>query len=279
MEISERASLIFNNNGSIVVRHAFQTRDGKFHDIVVTDGEHRFRREDWVGCEKVLLKKIWRVYSGCIQEIQKHEKFFDKIAPEHVRFVYNKNPTKSNPEKTKLFITPPNRTLPPIPRAIGHWGEINNELEILSTILLKPRAMVLPPKSEPVVKTKTPKKATKTKTTAEKTVKPEKSTEPPTKKLAEPEKLTKIKEPPESGVKLPPIRPRDRLEDDLAAKPAPTDASWNRSAVKLSPVQRPASEARQEGAKKIVSRGMDVLGPAFRPRALRGAIAEESMTD
>lgn len=272
MEISERANLIFNN-GSIVVRHAFKTRDGKFHDIVVTDGAHEFQKKDWTGCEKVLLKKIWAVYSECIQVIQKHD-VLKKYAPEHVRFVYSKNPSKSNPDRTKLFINSLNSSLPPKQHSIGHLPKINEELDILSTILLKPCAMVLPPKPEPAVKTTTTKAAKPKKGTPEKAAEPEKLAEPGKK----PAKCILAGDGgahPKSTVKLPPVRPEDRPEEDLAAKPAPADAS-KRSPANLPPVRRPPvdpeverrKKEQEQGAKTLLSLVRSSLGSAFNQKPL-----------
>lgn len=263
MEISERASLIFNNNGSIIVRHAFQTRDGKFHDIVVTDGDRRFKKEEWVDCEKVLINKIWIVYSTCIQAIQKKKdvlgpEVMREIAKEPLRFVYNKNPINSNIEKTKLFINSANGTSPLLPYDIGHWDGINQELDILSTFLLQPHAKVLPLNPKPDVKTTTTKTAKKA--TADKTVEPE-SAKSSTKQ-------------PDKSEKPAPDKDSDLVKDDPLPPIRPKEASNKHSPVPLPPSPDPdkdlsAKKKHEAGIKNTLYQAMSVLGDAFNPGPLK----------
>ena len=269
MELSKNASLIFNNNGSIVVRRAYQSRDGVFHDIVVTDGARQFRKEDWTGCEKILLNKIWAVYSQCITEIQSHPDLPKKIAPEQVRFVYNKNPATANPDKIKLFINSANSPLPPIKYAIGHLGKMSEELGILSTILLQPHAKSLPPKPAPTDPSKTSKSSNKSS-------KPPKKTEPtePEKPVKTPEKPATlpnpgvVETPPEPRVKLPPVRQSSVIAEPEGKPPKPVKAP----AIKLAPVRRPRDDAVAENQKQVrkehLNAGSRVLGSLFHRRPL-----------
>ena len=268
MQLSERANLIFNYNGSIIVRHAFKSRDGKFHDIVVTDGDNAFRKEDWVGCHKVLLNKIWTVYSTCIQEIQKREDTIgkdvvSKIVKEQVRFVYKKKPTNNIAKKTKLFINSTNNTLhPQTPYEIGHFETISKELEILNTFLWQPHTLVLPPKSTPDVKTKTPKKTTKAvepKKSDLSTQKLEKSKKPANPDQGKKDDNTKAT----SSLTLPPIKPHK--VDSVDSNDASIGPHKNHKATgKL-----------KKSAQKIVSRGMAVLGPSLKPGALIDGISAD----
>jgi len=274
MKISEHARIIFNKNGSIVVRQAFQSRhDRVFHDIIVTDSEHEFQKKDWVGCETILLNKIWKVYLKCIQDIQgKPGMKIPNFAPESARIVYHKNPATFDTKKTRLFINSSGSALSPTGGyQIGHWGEINTELDILRAFLLEPHEKVLPPKPEPVVASKEPKASKPKTTTASMATEPAKKPADP----VEPAILAPAGvpgAPPRPAVTPPPVSPLDPSEDDPEVPvtlPQP-------SRISLPPVGGGSKNSNVDDEKRrSVRRGHfnavseSLAGSGFNPSALK----------